>query len=923
VADAIVGREVELGAIERFLARVREGAAALLIEGEAGIGKTTVWLEAVRAGHARGFQVLEIRPSESEAQLSYVGLADLLGRVFDATRTALPNVQERALAAALLREEADQAADPRTTATAFVAVLAHLAASGPVLLAIDDVQWLDSASERALSFAARRLPPRVGLLLTRRVERPSDMPLGLERVSPEAWVERVVPGPLSLAALHHLIKGRLGWSLPRPLLARLSETSGGNPFFALEIARALGRDAAEHRAGDPLPVPRNLEELVAARLRRLSDTARQASLAAAALSRPTPAAIAAAVAPGGDGRGALVEAEEAGVLVSDGGRVRFSHPLLASIVYASASGERRRALHERLAAIVEDPEERARHLALCTTEPDPAIAAQLEDAARGAATRGAQQAAAELFAASRRLTPPQRTDDAARRALGEASALLAAGDVDGARALAEPLAATARGSLRGRALYLLGEIGWISGSKTATENLEAVLSAAPDDADLTAQAYHKLVNYTVAHDPARAIRYADGAMQSLDPDRQAGALASVVFDRFWATLMLGQGPQRSLFEQWRELEDRAGPESPKTPIPLIYFICIDDFEAARARHALEDEWYRDRGEEGWRAERLAHLAFAELRAGNLQLAETYIEKSCSVIAQLERPGPWAMPFRLRSFVDACAERTERARQTVLPLLEEADRAGRAFWAALLLSTLGFVEFLGGDHRAADEALTGMHERAEAIGAKDLIPDRSEPFHIESLLALDEPLRARAVLERLEERGLAFPRLWITTTLPRARALILAADGDFDAAFDALDALDLEAASKLPFDLAWTLLVRGRLHRRVKQKRAAADALGQALGLFERLGMPAGVERARAELGRVGLRRAPEELTVSELRVAELAAAGLTNREVASAAFMSPKTVQANLTRVYRKLGIRSRAELGARMAEERAAGPQT
>jgi DNA-binding CsgD family transcriptional regulator len=923
VAEAIVGREAELGAIERFLRRVPEAAAALLIEGEAGIGKTTVWLEAVRGGHARGFQVLELRPSESEAQLSYVGLADLLDGVFDATRAALPNVQERALAAALLREEADRAADPRTTATALVAVLAQLAASGPVLLAIDDVQWLDSASERALSFAARRLPPRVGLLLTRRVEVPSDVPLGLERAGPDGWVERLVPAPLSLAALHHVIKGRLGWSLPRPLLERLLEASGGNPFFALEIARALGRDAAEHRPGDPLPVPHNVEELVAARLRRLSDTARQASLAAAALSRPTPAAIVDAVALGGDGRGALVEAEEAGVLVSDGGRVRFSHPLLASVVYASASAERRRALHERLAAIVEDPEERARHLALCTTEPDAAIAAQLEDAAQGAATRGAQQAAAELFAASRRLTPPQRVDEAARRALGEASALLAAGDVVGARALAEPVAATACGSLRGQALYLLGEIGWISGSKTATESLEAALTAAADDADLAARAYHKLVNYTVAHDPARAIGYADAAMQSLDPNCHAGALASVVFDRFWATLLLGRGPQRPLFEQWRELEDRAGPEAPKSPIPLIYFVCTDEFEAARAGHAVEDAWYRDRGEEGWRAERLAHLAFAELRAGNLQLAESYIEESCSVIAQLEKPGPWAMPFRLRSFVDACAGRTERARETIVPLLEEAERIGRATWAALLLSALGFVEFVAGDHRAADRAFTRMRELADATGTKDLVPDRSEPMHVESLLALDDRARARLALERLEERGRTFPRLWITATLPRARALVLAADGDFKAAFAALDVLDVETASKLPFDLAWTLLVRGRLHRRVKQKRAAADVLGQALELFERLGMPAGIERARAELGRVGLRRAPDELTASERRVAELVASGLTNREVASAAFMSPKTVQANLTRVYRKLGIRSRAELGARMAEARAVGPQT
>jgi DNA-binding CsgD family transcriptional regulator len=180
-----------------------------------------------------------------------------------------------------------------------------------------------------------------------------------------------------------------------------------------------------------------------------------------------------------------------------------------------------------------------------------------------------------------------------------------------------------------------------------------------------------------------------------------------------------------------------------------------------------------------------------------------------------------------------------------------------------------------------------------------------------------------VLARLEERGRVFPRLWITVTLPRARALVLAAKGDAGAALAALDGLDLEAASKLPFELGWTLLVRGRLERRVRKKRAAADALAASVAIFEQIGATPWQANAQAELGRVGLRRAPDELTATERRVAELAAAGLTNREVASRAFMSPKTVQANLARVYRKLGISSRAELGARMANQRAPDTQT
>jgi DNA-binding CsgD family transcriptional regulator len=205
---------------------------------------------------------------------------------------------------------------------------------------------------------------------------------------------------------------------------------------------------------------------------------------------------------------------------------------------------------------------------------------------------------------------------------------------------------------------------------------------------------------------------------------------------------------------------------------------------------------------------------------------------------------------------------------------------------------------------------------QTIAMKELAPDRSEPFHVESLVALGERDRAREALARLEDRGRSFPRLWISVTLPRTRALVLAAEGNLVAALAAFDELDVVDAAKLPVDLGWNRLVEGRLRRRVKQRRAAADALGEAHAIFQRLGAPTWAEQARAELGRVGLRRAPDELTPTERRVAELAATGMTNREVASAAFMSPKTVEANLARVYRKLGIASRAELGARMAEE-------
>jgi DNA-binding CsgD family transcriptional regulator len=761
------------------------------------------------------------------------------------------------------------------------------------------------------------------LLVTRRVDAELEPPLGLGRALPEDRLARIVPRPLSLGALHHVIAGRLGPSLPRPLLVRLAAVSGGNPFFALEIARALRLDDLDRAADEPLPVPASLEQLVEGRLARLSEVARRAALATAALSRPTAAEVAEALADQDDPHAALLEAEEAGVLVLERDRVRFAHPLLASAIYASAPRERRRRLHERLAAVVDDPEERARHLALSATGPDETFAVAVEQAAEQAAKRGAQHAAAELFSASRRLTPDGRDEELTRRSLGEAAALLAAGDIEDARTLAAEAATSPAAPLCARALYLLGEIAWVSGSGAPRQHFEAALAAAPGDRALAVRVYPKLVSFTTPHDPVRAVSHAEAAMRLLDPVDEPGPLASIVFDRFWAAVMSGRPPDWSLFERWQELEATAGPDAPKSPVPLIYYWNVDDVEGARARHAVEERWYRERGEDLWRAERLGHLATAEMRAGCWDVAERYFEETCDALAHIQKVGPWATPFRLRSLLDAHAGRTERARATLVPLIEDAERQGLVFWEAVGLSILGFLEFGEGDHAAVDGALTRMRERQEVIGVRELPPDRSEPLHIESLLALGEVDRARDTLTRLEQRARVFPRFWTTATLPRARALILAADGDIAAALAALDELDSGVAAKLPFDLGWTLLVRGRLHRRAKQKRAAADALRQAIAIFEGLGAPTWVGWTRAELARVGLRHAPEGLTATERRVAELAAAGMTNREVASAAFMSPKTVEANLARVYRKLGISSRAELGARMATERAIETQT
>jgi DNA-binding CsgD family transcriptional regulator len=420
------------------------------------------------------------------------------------------------------------------------------------------------------------------------------------------------------------------------------------------------------------------------------------------------------------------------------------------------------------------------------------------------------------------------------------------------------------------------------------------------------------VTTTAPLSAGKALVHADAAIQLLREDREPELLAEALMRRVLAEALLGGDPPRELVERGLALEAGGRPN----PIPLLWFQYVDDFDDARARYAAEDHWYREHGEDPLHGNRLGELALVELRAGQWDLAEQHAELGCTMAEQPLVSGPPTMPFASRSLADAHRGRVERGRSTLLPLVEEAERTGKAWWAANLLSALGFVEFAAGEHEAADRALTRMRELVDSMGIVDALFDRSEPFHIESLVALGELDRARTALERLEERGRALPRPWIVATLPRARAFVFAADGDVHGALAALDELDADAASELPFELGCTLLLEGRLHRRANQKRAAADALRRALELFEQLGAPTWLEHAGTELARVGLRhRSPDELTATELQIAQLAATGLTNRQVAEAAFVSPKTVEANLARVYRKLGIHSRAELGARMRE--------
>ena len=436
--EAIAGRDAELASLREFVDAISGGSVALVLEGEAGMGKTTLWRAAVEDAAESGLLVLQAQPVESETTLSYTGIGDLLDPVRDEAIEPLPAVQQQALSRALaLGEDDDATLDPRALHVALTNVLCRLADDRPVLIAIDDSQWLDHASSAGLAYAVRRFrSDRIGVLLSRRTGLESALLDELLRSPLGERCTRVEVGALDVSALGRAIHNRLGATLARPLLVEVHAAAGGNPFYAFEIVRMLLRTGTSIEAGHPVPLPDTLQELVRGRILALPSESRDFLLAAAAHAHPT---IAVTEAAAGIERGAgLTPALDAHVVELDGDRIRFTHPLLAAGVYEGANPLRRVEVHARLAELLEDPEARAWQLAAYVHEADASVAAVLEGAAEHARGRGALRAGALLFERAAGLTPAGDELDAQRRRVEAAYAHHAAGDTPRARALLEP-----------------------------------------------------------------------------------------------------------------------------------------------------------------------------------------------------------------------------------------------------------------------------------------------------------------------------------------------------------------------------------------------------------------------------------------------------------------------------------------------------
>lgn len=904
----LVGRHAELARVDEVLAARDRLPAGVLLHGREGIGKTALWRETVRRARDGGYRVLECALSRNESRLTFAGLADLIGPVLGEVLPELVPPQAHALETALaITSSRASPPDERAVAFGLRGALSALARRSPIALAVDDIQWLDPSSTLMLSYAIRRLrrEPMVLLFAQRDGDR-LDRHVALGDGT-GVELDRIALGPLPLGAIHRMVRTRLGSSLTRPQLLRIHAASDGNPLHALELARALETESTH--GADPLVT------LLTNRVAALPE-ATHIALAMAAIATESDVDVL-STAYGTHVRRELQPAIDADLVRIEASRVRFTHPLIASAAEKSVSDTRRRELHLALAGATMSQAGRAAHLAQATLEPDEVVAAAIEQAAQSSRNRGARAASAELFEAASRLTPEIATRECARRRLAAADNWHAAGDAHHAREiLTALLPELANRDQRGEAGWRLGALLDAAGQWREATALWRDALAEADDAGLRSQllcslAITEFYTESVQGGAALAAAAVEAAETSPDPSHLARALAVQV-------LTLSISGARGL----QAVLDRA----------MALEAGIDEFlgewspsgaAAECARHSGDVEGSRhhyttvlgravDAGDavvEQWAS---FGLAQAELLAGNYRRAS---ELADTVFDIADQTGQMRIPARsLRAHIDAHLGKLDAARALVGEAIVDATAAAEAIHLFNCQVVLGLIEVCSGNAAAAASAYGTARRLAAELGLSHATALRAFLNEAEVAATAGELHQAEAALAAFETIVAGSPPVWSASLARIARASVLVARGDLREAQRELEAAP-DDASVLPLDRGRVLLALGTLCRRMRELSRARDTLGRALGIFTDLGTPPWIERAQRELQRIPGRRTSEGdmLTEAEARIAELVAAGRSNKDVAAALFVSVKTVEVTLTRIYQKVGVHSRAELAHRL----------
>ncbi|MER6493921.1 helix-turn-helix transcriptional regulator [Streptomyces griseorubiginosus] len=911
------------------LARTAQG---VLLHGPEGIGRSTL-LTALTAD-APG-TVLRCAPAEEDAPLPCAGLVDLFARVPEHCLESLAPGPRTALEAALLRSAAP--ADHRDRLALRVAVLdtlRALASTGPVLLVVDDVQWLDEPTADLLAFAVRRLDGLdIRVLAAERVPE-GEQPTRL-RCCPPGTLELPVP-PLTDEEVALLVRTDLGTGLSPSAVRAVQELAAGNPWYARELGRAahkthgLPESPGAGRTGLPATptagpygtdVPPRLRGHLLRRVRLLPDPARFALLLASAAARPGLTVLRAAGLS--DPAADLAAAERLGVAAVDAdGAVRFRHPLLRAAVYADAPGSDRRRAHTLLADVVTEPVERARHLAHARPYEDEGTARTLMSAAETARREGAPDTGFELAALAVRRTPGDRPADRADRLLAAAEYACDAGRIEEAGEAAGAVLTesdSAHRRVRAR-LILLRNAG--QALEGAGDLIEEGLQDALGEPESEARLHHwAAVRGLLCGELEEADRHARQAAEVGDTETRVAALATLARVRSLAGAPLaadaaleaalalsggtGGGP-----ESWRLIRMRA-------------ILALDSDRVTEAHEQLT-RLLAAVGELAGVEDVLATLVAltrVQVRAGHCREALLTADRCARPLAEAGVPAaPALYAAALAATVGGTAEEARRlAGQAVRASEADGDR----LFLLRALAVLGQAELLGGDPRgaaAAVEALQRVRELGTEMSAADPPLLHWYADLAEALVVLGETDEAGAVVREARARVSAATPGSVLAALERAEGLREAGLGRAkEGAARLRAAVERLRRLPLPVELVRTLIALGAVERRSRRRSSARGVLGEALETATRIGAAPLACRAREELARVDTgERAGEtggpELTPTEARIAALVGGGATNREVAAELFISVKTVEGALSRVYRKIGVRSRTALAHAMA---------
>lgn len=905
--ESVVGREVELARLDHFV-RDPCPASAMVLVGGPGIGKTTLWETAVGSARASGARVLMARPSGSAAQLPFVGLIDLCDGLDETELATVPLPQRRALEAALLRAEPVQpAASTTAVALGLLGVVRGLAARVPVVIAIDDLPWLDAPSVEALAFLARRLDEApVKFLVARRPGRVG----ALETILSRTGIERVQLAPLSLGAVRRLLFERLGLTMSRPRLLRVVEMTGGNPLFALEVARSLPDRGGASLDGDVL-LSESLEEILGDRVAQLPAGVRRVLLAVALSGDARTDQLVGII----DDR-ALDNAVDAGAVVIDGQRVRASHPLLsAAAEKRSRAGERRR-LHLALSETARDEPARAMHLALATTGPDADLAARVAAAADAARARGARQQAALLAAHALRLTPAT-AGARAPRVLELAERLDEAGELRRMTALLKAeLPSFPAAPLRARAYLLLSESEDVHSREQQDHYLEQALAeCGGEDRNLRARVLVKQAGHAAAAAVSNLAEAEGWASEGLRDAEESSVRRYALWALAWIRGLTGRRLDELCAQSAAAADPTAYISASPERVAAFRLVWRGELDGARASLGSLLALADDRGDPTSYAMVRLHAVELELRAGSFGAAARLLDEwaeSSDFETQFRPQYP-----RCRALLEAGRGAVDEATRWADETIRLAQAAGSRWDELEARRALGIAALVEPAPDRALAALWPVWEHCEREGVLDPGVFPVAPELIEALAELGRFDDAGAITGELRERAVRQDHPWALASAKRCAALVQLAEAGYA---ETSAALLTEASVELErlgccFDSARCVLLLGRVQRRFKQWRSARQTLEQAAAVFVSLEADGWAHRARSELERVGGRRRTDgELTPSEQRVVELAAEGLSNKEIAAALYVTVNTVEVYLARAYATLGVRSRSQLAKRLA---------